>query len=48
MHLSIVDCVSSKGKPYSVLEIHFDNGYVFKTFLNNEQKFCVENALANK
>lgn len=47
MHLTVKDCVSSKGKPYSVLEIHFDNGYVFNTFLNNEQKFCIESALAN-
>lgn len=46
MHLAVKDCISSKGKAYSVLEIHFDNGYVFNTFLNNEQKFCIESALA--
>lgn len=38
----IVEKTSKAGKPYKVLLISFPNGYVFETFLNNEQSFIIE------
>lgn len=38
----ITEGVSKKnGKPYSVLNIEFENGFVLEHFLTNEQKFIV-------
>lgn len=34
--------VSSKGKPYEVLEVHFPNGYILTTFISDEQKFILK------
>lgn len=33
--------VSSKGKPYEVLEVHFANGYTLTAFISDEQKFIL-------
>jgi len=33
---------TKSGKPYTQLKINFANGYVFKTFLTDEQKFIIE------
>ena len=42
----ITDGVSKKtGKPYSVLNIEFENGYTLEHFLTNEQKFIVGNII---
>lgn len=38
----IVEKTSKAGKPYKVLQITFPNGYVFETFLNNEQSYIIE------
>lgn len=38
----IVEKNSKAGKPYKVLQITFPNGYIFETFLNNEQAFIIE------
>lgn len=38
----IVEKTSKAGKPYKVLQVTFPNGYVFETFLNNEQSFIIE------
>lgn len=34
--------VSSKGKPYEVLEVHFSNGYILTSFISDEQKFILK------
>ena len=34
--------VSSKGKPYEVLEVHFPNSYILTTFISDEQKFILK------
>ena len=38
----IVERTSKAGKLYKVLQITFPNGYVFETFLNNEQSYIIE------
>ena len=38
----IVEKTSKAGKPYKVLQITFPNGYVFETYLNNEQSYIIE------
>ena len=38
----IVEKISKAGKPYKVLQVTFPNGYVFETFLNDEQSFIIE------
>lgn len=38
----IVERTSKVGKLYKVLQITFPNGYVFETFLNNEQSYIIE------
>lgn len=49
VEIRINDKVSSKsGNPYSTLEIIFDTGYKFETFLNNEQKMLIQMALERK
>lgn len=37
---------SKSGNSYNVLEVTFSNGYVFETFLNQEQLFIL-NSLVN-
>lgn len=47
--IEVQERVSAKsGKSYKVLVITFANGYVFETFLNNEQAFCLEQGLRSK
>lgn len=41
----LVTAQSKKGTEYTRLEVTFSNGYVLKVFLNDEQLFCVKNAL---
>ena len=38
----VVEKVSKAGKPYKVLKVTFANGYVFETYLNNEQSYIIE------
>ena len=38
----IVERTSKAGRLYKVLQITFPNGYVFETFLNNEQSYIIE------
>lgn len=45
MEIKIVDKTSKSGNPYSTLNLCFDNGYTFETFLNNEQKMLIQLAL---
>lgn len=33
---------AKSGKPYTQLKINFANGYVFKSFLTEEQKMLIE------
>lgn len=45
--MKVTDCyreirTSKTGKPYNVLIIHFENGYQFESFLNNEQAFILK------
>lgn len=40
----VVNGVSKKGNEYSRLDIYFSNGYVLQVFLDNAQKFCVNDA----
>lgn len=43
----ITEGISKKnGKPYSVLNIEFENGYTLEHFLTNEQKFIVGNIIS--
>ncbi len=45
--MGLVTNISKKtGGEYTVLEIHFPNGYVHKVFMNDEQKFIINQALA--
>lgn len=37
----VVEAVSKNGKPYKQLQVIFSNGYVFTTFLTNEQFFVI-------
>ena len=38
--------VSGKtGKPYKVLVLKFENGYIMETFLNNEQAFILKDTV---
>lgn len=48
MGIAVEEKTSKAGKPYNVLVITFNNGYVFETFLNNEQTFCIKSALERK
>lgn len=43
--LDVVERESKAGKPYYVLSLKFDSGYVFETFLNNEQYFIIAQLL---
>lgn len=38
----VVEKVSKAGKSYKVLKVTFANGYVFETYLNNEQSYIIE------
>ena len=35
-------------QPYTVLEIHFINGFKLRTFINDDQKFGIKDALQTK
>lgn len=38
---AIVEKVSNKGNAYTVLQVTFENGYVFETFLTREQVYIL-------
>ena len=40
--VEVVEKVSAKGTEYSVLNIHFTNGYSKTTFLNEAEKLLLE------
>lgn len=44
---SIVEKTSKAGKPYYMLSLRFNTGYVYETFLNNEQYFILSGLLEN-
>lgn len=46
--ISVATKLSKANKPYTIMTLHFINGYEHDTFLNKDQVFAVRDAIKTK
>lgn len=47
-NVEVETSLSKAGKPYTTVTYVWTNGYKHRVFLNNEQEFAIQNAIATK